>query len=73
MGKKEIMVMNPEQKGEEMEGAHRATGISSPDASHKYRDIPIAFDTEVTEKATRRSFTAEYKRRILNPTFEKFI
>ena len=65
MGKKEIMVMNPEQKGEEMEGACRAPEISSPDASHKYRDIPIVFDTEVTEKATRRSFTAEYKRRII--------
>ena len=65
MEKKEIMTMDPEQKGEEMKGARRATGISSPDASHKYRDIPIAFDTEVSEKATRRRFTAEYKRRIL--------
>ena len=65
MGKKEIMVMNPEQKGEEMEGAHRATGISSPDASREYDDTHTVPDTEVSEKATRRSFTAEYKRRII--------
>jgi len=65
MEKKEIMVMNLDQKDEEMEGAHRATGISSSDTSRKYRDTPIVPDTEVTEKATRRSFTAEYKRRIL--------
>jgi len=63
MEKKEIMTMNPEQKGEEMEGARRATGISSPDASHKYRRVTP--DTEVTEKATRRRFTAQYKRSII--------
>ena len=65
MEKKEIMVMNLDQKDEEMEGARRATGISSSDTSRKYRDKPIVPDTEVTEKATRRSFTAEYKRRII--------
>ena len=59
------MVMSLEKKGEEMEGARRATGISSPGASHKYRSVPIVPDTEVTEKATRRKFTAEYKRHIL--------
>ncbi len=65
MKKKEVMVMSPEKKGEETEGARRATGVSSPDASHKYGEAPIVPDTEVTEKATRRRFTAEYKRRIL--------
>ena len=65
MEEKELMVMSLEKKGEEMEGARRATGISSPGASHKYRSVPIVPDTEVTEKATRRKFTAEYKRHIL--------
>jgi transposase len=40
---------------EEMEGARRATGISSTAAPNP----------EVPEKASRRSYTAEYKRRIL--------
>lgn len=66
MEKKEIMTMSPEQKGEEMEGARRATGISSPGAPLKYQNTPAAvFDTEVSEKATRRRFTAEYKRCII--------
>ena len=65
MEKKEVMVMNLNQKVEEMEGARRATGISSTVASRGYRGIPVVPDTEVPEKATRRSFTAEYKRRIL--------
>ena len=65
MEKKEIMVMNLDQKDEEMEGARRATGISSSDTPRQYRDTPIVPDTEVTGKATRRSFTAEYKHRIL--------
>jgi len=66
MEKKDIMVMKPEQEGGEMEGAHRATGISSPGTQLKYQNTPAAvFDTEVSEKATRRRFTAEYKRRII--------
>ena len=65
MEKKDIMTVNPEQEGEEMEGARRATGISSPGAPLKYQNKPAAFDTEVSEKATRRRFTAEYKRRII--------
>ena len=65
MGKKEIMVMRLDQKGEEMEGARRATGISSPDASRKYDDTYTVPDTEVSEKATRRRFTAKYKHRII--------
>ena len=65
MEKKEVMVMNLNQKVEEMEGARRAAGISSTVASRGYRGIPVVPETEVHEKATRRSFTAEYKRRIL--------
>lgn len=65
MEKKDIMTMNPEQEGEEMEGARRATGISSPEAPLKYQNTSAVFDTEVSEKATRRRFTAEYKRRII--------
>jgi len=48
-------VMNVTARVEEMEGARRATGISSTAAPNP----------EVTEKASRRSYTAEYKRRIL--------
>ena len=65
MRKKDVMVISHEKEGGQMEGARRATGVSSPEASHKYRNIPIVPDTEVTEKAKRRSFTAEYKRHIL--------
>ena len=66
MEKKDILTMNPEQEGEEMEGARRATGISSPGAPLKYQNTPAAVPgTEVSEKATRRRFTAEYKRRII--------
>jgi transposase len=48
-------VMNVTARVEEMEGARRATGISSTAAPNP----------EVPEKASRRSYTAEYKRRIL--------
>ena len=66
MEKKDIMTVNPEQEGEEMEGARRATGISSPGAPLKYQNTPAAVpSTEVSEKATRRRFTAQYKRRII--------
>lgn len=65
MEKKEVMVMNLNQTVEEIQGAPRATGIPSTDASRGYKDIPVVSDTEVLEKATRRSFTAEYKRRII--------
>ncbi len=66
MEKKDTLTMNPEQEGEEMEGARRATGISSPGAPLKYQNTPAAvLGTEVSEKATRRRFTAEYKRRII--------
>jgi len=66
MEKKDILTMNPEQEGEETEGARRATGISSPGAPLKYQNTPAAVPgTEVSEKATRRRSTAEYKRRII--------
>jgi transposase len=48
-------VMNVTARVEEMEGARRATGISSTAAPNP----------EVSEKASRRSYTAEYKRHIL--------
>jgi len=48
-------VMNVTARVEEMEGARRATGISSTAAPNP----------EVPEKASRRSYTAQYKGRIL--------
>ena len=65
MKKKEVTVMNLNQEVKEMEGAHRATGISSTSASRGSRGINVVPDPEVPEKAARRSYTAEYKRRIL--------
>lgn len=65
MKKKEVTVMNPNPKVEEMEGARRATGISSTAASRGSRGINVVPDPEVPEKAARWSYTAEYKRRIL--------
>ena len=62
MEKKEVMVMNLKPRVEEMEGARRATGISSTAAlrgSGVKTDVP---DPEVPEKASRRNYTAEYKR-----------
>jgi transposase-like protein len=63
--KKEGMVNGSNLKDEEMEGARRATGISSSLAPHRSRGISVVPDPEVPEKATRRRFTAEYKLRIL--------
>lgn len=65
MKKKEIMVMNPTPRVEEMEGARRSTGISSTVASRGSRGINVVPDPEVPEKASHRSFSAEYKHRIL--------
>jgi transposase-like protein len=65
MEKKEVMVMNPNQKVEEMEGARRATGISSTAALRGVRGKTVVPNSEVPEKAIRRSYTAEYKRLIL--------
>jgi len=48
--------------GEEMKGARRATGISSPGA----HDItPAGSDPEVLEKPRRRQFSAKYKLQIV--------
>jgi transposase len=63
--KKEDMMNGSVSKDEEMEGARRATGISSSLAPHRSRGITVVPDPEVPEKATRRRFTAEYKLRIL--------
>ena len=48
---------------EEMEGARRATGISSSSAVAAASPAP---DPEVLEKAARRRFTAKYKMEILD-------
>ncbi len=62
MEKKDIMTMNPEQEGKEIPVALRALSISPPGAPLKYQDTPAAVPgTEVSEKATRRRFTAQYK------------
>jgi len=63
--KKEDMMNGSVSKDEEMEGARRATGISSSLTPHRSRGIAAVPDPEVPEKATRRRFTVEYKLRIL--------
>src|ERR1035437_4178289 len=65
MEKKEVIVMNLKPVVEEMEGAHRATGISSTTALRGTGVKTVVPNPEVPEKASRRSYTAEYKRRIL--------
>ena len=65
MEKKEVMVMNLKPRVEEMEGARRATGIFSTSASRGPQGINVVPNPEVPEKASRRSYTAEYKRLIL--------
>ena len=46
---------------EEMEGAHRATGISSTVAATHSPSITPIPEPEVLEKPIRRRFTADYK------------
>ena len=65
MEKKEVMVVNLKPRVEEMEGACRATGISSTAALRASGTKTVVPNPEVPEKASRRSYTAEYKRRIL--------
>lgn len=65
MEEKEVMIMNLKPRGDEMEGARRATGISSPAARRGAGVKTVVPNPEVLEKASRRSYTAEYKRRIL--------
>jgi len=50
---------------EETEGAQRATGISSSGRTCGPGSLSVVPDSEVSEKAVRRRFTAEYKRHIL--------
>ena len=65
MKKKEVMVMNLKSRVEEMEGARRASGISSTLALRGSGVKTVVPNPEVPEKASRRSYTAEYKRLIL--------
>ena len=65
MKKKEVMVMNLKPRVGEMEGARRATGISSTAALRGSGVKTVVPNPEVPEKASRRSYTAEYKRLIL--------
>jgi transposase len=65
MGKKEVMVVNLAPRVEEMEGARRATGISSTAVLRGSGVKTVVPNPEVPEKASRRSYTAEYKCRIL--------
>jgi len=66
MEQKETMLVDVSKGLEEMEGAHRATGISTSGRTGGLADLSVAPDSEVPEKAVRRRrFTAEYKRRIL--------
>jgi len=65
MKKKEVTVMNLTPKVEEMEGARRATGISSTAALRGSGVKTVVPNPEVPERASRRSYTAEYKRLIL--------
>jgi len=63
MEKKEVIVMNFKSAVEETEGALRATGVFSTAALPGTKSfVP---NPEVPEKASRRNYMAEYKRRIL--------
>jgi transposase-like protein len=68
--KKDNMTNGTNHKDEKMEGARRATGISSSFTPHRSKGINSVPNPEVTEKATRRRFTAEYKLRILREAEE---
>ena len=65
MEKKEAMLVHVSKGLEEMEGGRRATGISSSGRTGGLAGLSVVPDSEVPEKAVRRRFTAEYKRRIL--------
>jgi transposase-like protein len=62
MEKKEAMLVHISKGLEEMEGDRRAASIS---LSNRTGGLSVVPDSEVPEKAVRRRFTAEYKRRIL--------
>ena len=67
MEKKDSMLVNDPSGLEEMEGARRATGISSSNRTGGPAGLCLSVvpNPEVPEKAIRRRFTAEYKQRIL--------
>jgi transposase len=65
MNKKEAMLIQVSKGFEEMKGARRAAGNSSSGRTEGLADLAVVPDSEVPEKAVRRRFTAEYKRRIL--------
>jgi len=65
MEEKEVIVMNLKPRVDEMEGARRATGISSTADLLGAGVKTVVPNPEVQEKASRRSYTADYKRRIL--------
>ena len=64
MKKKEAKSVQVSKGLEEMEGACRATGISSSGRTGS-PGLSVVPDSEVPEKAVRRHFTGEYNRRIL--------
>jgi transposase len=68
MDKKDSMLVHVPNGLEEMEGARRATGISSSIRTGGPAGLSVVPNPEVPEKAIRRRFTAEYKRRILRET-----
>jgi transposase len=68
MDKKDSMLVHVPNGLEEMEGADRATGISSSNRPGGPAGLSVVPNPEVREKAIRRRFTAEYKRRILRET-----
>jgi transposase-like protein len=65
MERKDSALVHTRKGLEEMEGGHRATGIPSSVRTVGPGDLSVVPDPEVSQKAIRRSFTADYKRRIL--------
>ena len=64
MEKRQMVDVTP-LKGEEMEGADKVAGVSSPGIPLYLRRISKLGDVEVPEKAVRRRYPAAYKLRIL--------
>jgi hypothetical protein len=63
--KKEVMAMNFAPKVEEMKRAYKATGIFSTAFLHRSGVKSVIPNPEFPEKASRRSYMTDYKRRIL--------
>jgi transposase len=68
MDKKDSMLVHVPSGLEEKKGARRVTGISSSIRTGGPAGLSVVPNPEVPEKAIRRRFTAEYKRRILRET-----